>query len=426
MRVEGRENNRDFNLSRSSNTDGGWLLNRFRLGVTVQPSSWLRGYIQSQDAREWFSPRAKIPGVSGAEGDDAFDLRQSYIEIADYKLCPLGITIGREAIEYGDRRLIGDSRWGNVGGRTFDWVRARFQEPQFWLDVFVARPVQIKRGAFDDSDPRDNLSGAYFATTHLPKQITELYFFHRDKTGNQPNLSPGNTTDPRGAGNGPAAKFSVLGTRIKSNPGELYGWDYETEMAYEFGNLWVSDLSSPRHNLQAFAAHVASGYTFENSTWKPRFGLEYDYASGDNNAKDDNSESFQNLFPSNHDKYGFMDDFAWRNMHDARCQFNLGLSKNVGVELDYHAFWLASTHDYWFLSNGLTALRTKTPDGRDVRAIGARSFAGHEIDVTVSYGWNTSIKLQCGYSHFFAGSYLADTGAHDDADFGYFMATLTF
>ena len=30
------------------------------------------------------------------------------------------------------------------------------------------------------------------------------------------------------------------------------------------------------------------------------------------------------------------------------------------------------------------------------------------------------------YAHFFAGDYLKDTGAHDDADFGYIMATVNF
>jgi hypothetical protein len=34
--------------------------------------------------------------------------------------------------------------------------------------------------------------------------------------------------------------------------------------------------------------------------------------------------------------------------------------------------------------------------------------------------------VQAGYSHFFAGDYLDDTGAADDADFAYVMITLTY
>ena len=61
-----------------------------------------------------------------------------------------------------------------------------------------------------------------------------------------------------------------------------------------------------------------------------------------------------------------------------------------------------------------------------MRTIGASNFAGHEIDIAVSYSPTKYLKLYTGYSHFFAGDYLLDTGASDDADLGYVMATLQF
>ena len=36
------------------------------------------------------------------------------------------------------------------------------------------------------------------------------------------------------------------------------------------------------------------------------------------------------------------------------------------------------------------------------------------------------LGFTAGYSHFFAGDYLRNTGAHDDADFGYVQATIEF
>ncbi len=413
LRWEIRENNRDFDSSVHSVTDGGWLLNRFRFGLTVQPAPWLKVYAQGQDAREFFSDRKKIPGVAGAEGDDAFDLRQGYAEIGNLKEFPLTLKVGRQVINYGDRRIIGESYWSNFGGR-------------FWLESFFARPVQNKRAVFDDDDAADNLGGVYFSTSLIPKQRTELYYFYCDKSDNQPDLAPANTIDPRGTGNGPAARYSTIGTRIKSNAGELGGWDYDAEAAYEFGDVWVSDRNSQKQSLHAFAAHAAGGYTFEDALWKPRAGLEYDYASGDRNPNDSSSQSFQTSFSSNHEKYGFIDLFAWRNVHDARVQLKIDPTKNLDLELDYHAFWLADTRDFWFTSNGQSSLRTKTPDGRDVRTIGARNFAGHEIDFVAKWSPREWLKLEAGYSHFFAGSYLQDTGPSDDADFGYVMTTFAF
>ena len=61
-----------------------------------------------------------------------------------------------------------------------------------------------------------------------------------------------------------------------------------------------------------------------------------------------------------------------------------------------------------------------------MRTIGASNFAGQEIDLTATYELNKYFKLQTGYSHFFAGQYLVDTGNHSDANFGYIMTTLSF
>ncbi len=164
-----------------------------------------------------------------------------------------------------------------------------------------------------------------------------------------------------------------------------------------------------RSDLSAFALHASGGYTAKSRSWKPRVGLEYDFASGDANPADRESESFQSLFPSHHDKYGFTDEFGWRNIHDLRVQANAKPIKKLDLEFDFHAFWLADTHDYWYRINCISALRTKTPDGRNVRTIGARSFAGTEIDLTATDECSKNVKLQAGYSRF-AGDYLADTG----------------
>ena len=425
IRGEIRENNRDFDSSVDDDNDDSWLLNRFRLGLAFKPVSWLKIYGQTQDAREAFSDRSNVPGVRSAEGDDPFDLRQGYIAVGDLKRFPLQLTVGRQAISYGDNRLVADSRWGNFG-RTFDAVRLRFEEPHYWIEGFAMRPVQIERHEFNASDAEDNFFGAYFSTDLVPKQTTDFYVFYRHKDDNQSDLDPANKVDPEGTWNGPAARFATLGARIKSTPDKLNGWDYTAEAAYEVGDLYASDLNSQRFDLSAFALHVSGGYTAKALAWKPRLGLEYDYATGDRDPNDGDSESFQNLFPSNHEKYGFMDEFGWRNLHDLRAQLNVKPVRKLDLELDFHAFWLADTHDFWYRSNGISTLRTKTPDGRDVRTIGASNFAGNELDLTATYELNKNVKIQTGYSHFFAGEYLHDTGSDSDADFAYLMATFTY
>ena len=425
VRAELRENNGDFDSSIDDVNDDSWLLNRFRLGLALNPVSWLKIYSQTHDAREAFSDRSDIPGVRGAEGDDVFDLRQLFVSLGDPKLFPLTFTLGRQILNYGDNRLVADPKFANLG-RTFDAARLRYERSDFSIDTFFARPVQIKRHEFNDSDAADNFGGIYFSTSLVPKQTTDVYFYYRDKDDNQPDLDPTNSIDPQGTWNGPAARFATIGGRVKSKPGAWSGWDYTGEFAHETGDVWVSDKRSPRLDLSAFALAASGGYTWEKCAWTPRLGLEYIYASGDDNPNDRDFQSFQNLFPSNHAKYGLMDEFGWRNLHDLRLQANVKPVKTLDLEFDYQAFWLADTQDFWYRTNGISTLRTRTPDGRDVRAIGASNFAGHEIDLVVTYDVNKNLKFQAGYSHFFAGDYLSDTGADDDADFAFVMGTVSY
>ena len=56
----------------------------------------------------------------------------------------------------------------------------------------------------------------------------------------------------------------------------------------------------------------------------------------------------------------------------------------------------------------------------------ADNFRGQEFDVTAIYKLNPHVALQAGYSLFVAGDYLADTGAHDNAHFGYVQVQIDF
>jgi Alginate export len=392
MRIESRENNFDFNDSVDSLTDDSWVLNRFRLGMKWTPTPFMNIYLQGQDTREWGSRRPNVIGSLGAEGDDSFDLRQGFIELGSAKSGWSG-KIGRQTFLYGDERLVGPLEWANQG-RTFDAVRLRYASEKWWVEAFASSVVKFKDGSFNESDwldddaTRDQIfSGVYFSTTAIGKQTTDFYVFHLEE-----EFAAGDTG------------FFTLGTRMKSTPGAFNGWDYDTEMAVQTGDVRGRDLS-------AFAGHWGVGYTFAGHAWKPRLGLEYNYGTGDGNAADGDVDTFQNLFPTNHKFYGYMDVFSWQNIHNVALSASASPNKKTKVQLDYHLFWLADTGDGWYRANGTTLVRPVSP--------GADSFAGSEIDLTVSYKASKNVMLQAGYSHFFAGDYLSASGASDDASFAY-------
>lgn len=398
VRGEWRENVFDFNRAVDAPTDDTWLLHRVRVGLEWQPLPWLHVSLQGQDVRESFSDRADIPGVLAAEGDDAFDLRLAALEIGDPK--HLSLKAGRQVLAYGDERLVGPLEWLNFS-RTFDAAKLHWQEQAWWLDVFTSSVVNIHESEFNRSDWLNGddtrnqfFSGAYFSTSAAPFQTTDAYAFHLHEQ------SPGGATD-----------FFTLGGRVKGDPAKLRGWDYTVEAAAQAGQVRGEDLG-------AYAFHLEAGHNWLKHPWKPRLALEYSHGSGDGNAADGQTHTFQNLFPTNHPPYGFMDTMAWQNMHNMVLHMAAQPHAKVKTTLDLHAFWLAKTGDAWYRANGVTRVRPVSP--------AASNYAGAEVDFTVSAKLNAHLDLLLGYSHFFAGSYLEDTGAGDDADFAYLMLTLNY
>lgn len=390
-RFEYRDNNFDFNSGVRTINDDSWFLNRFRLSLQLKPVDWLTFFVQGQDSREFGSNRANIPNVLGAEGDNPFDLRQAYVEIGDGKAFPLSVKAGRQVLLYGDQRLIGPLEWSNLS-RAFDAVKVRWTGKNgLWVDAFVSSVVVPDRSGFDQSDWNSVFSGIY---AHIPTfgvQDTELYVLNLDDTNRD-------------------VHFVTLGSHIKSQPGALGAWDYEGELAVQTGTAGGKDLS-------AFASYIEGGYTFA-SAWKPRIGLEYSYGSGDGNATDGKQGAFQNLYPTNHPNYGYMDLFSWSNMHDAVLHLSGKPTSKITTGLDWHSFWLSTTADTWRRANAKTTVR-------DANAA-ASNYAGSELDALVTYTACANFSVTAGYSHFFAGNYLKDTGAGSDADFVYLMTSFKF
>ena len=69
------------------------------------------------------------------------------------------------------------------------------------------------------------------------------------------------------------------------------------------------------------------GYTFQEP-WQPRIAFEFDYGSGDSDPADGKLTTFDNLYPTNHLFYGFMDFISLQNLNDYRFQVSAKPSKN--------------------------------------------------------------------------------------------------
>lgn len=414
MRFEGRENNFDFNNALNGPQDAAWLLQRFRLGLGYQMTDWLKFYVQGQDVRELGGSRPNVPGTLAAEGDDYFDILKAYVQIGDIKK-GMSATIGRQFLSYGDQRLVGPLEWLNQA-RTFDAVKLRYASSKWQLDLFTSSPVVFnttqlnKSQFFDTEEPSQTLfSGAYLATQLIPFNLTtDLYVFHKKDQGNGDFgavLDNGDTD------------FWTIGTLWKGDPKKLRGFDYEMEMALQLGEVSGRDLT-------AFAGHWGVGYNF-NHAWKPRIGLQYNWSPGDSDATDDDLGTFQNLYPTNHLFYGYMDTTGWINMHNPQLNISFQPTKKLKVMIDYHLYWNDDNSDAWRRVNGVTAVARNA-----AAAENASTFRGQEIDLTAIYKFNPHVALQAGYSYFLPGDYLTETQTatrgDDSAHFAYLQLQFDF
>ncbi|HMD61324.1 MAG TPA: alginate export family protein, partial [Opitutaceae bacterium] len=346
------------------------------------------------------------------------------------------VKVGRQELTYGDQRLVGNAFWLNIP-HTFDAVRVRYQDSFFGVDLFAANLVYVRGDHFEDGNSQDTLSGAYFDFPGLSKDnVTEAYVFAR-------NVARGIVTDNWSLVPAPF-RFTApqdtytLGYHMKSKPGTLGPWDYGIEGMWQLGDRTAvfpattvaAAKAAPRLSQDAWAFVLQGGYTWKEEPWKPRLALIVSCASGDKNSKDGDSQTFQNLLPSNHGLYGVMDLSSLQNIEDLRLSFTAKPSAVTSLALDVHQQYLENSNDYWYNVAGVprNAAGAAPGSGKGFGINpGYSSDLGQEADVIGGWTVHRGLLLELGLGHFFRGEYVKESlhavGSRD-ANYCYIQATL--
>ncbi|MBU6391160.1 MAG: alginate export family protein [Planctomycetota bacterium] len=406
---------------RNSANDTSYVLNQTRLWADADVNEHLRVFIQLQDARAFGSENGTIGFASSSVGN-VLDLHQGYFDLKKLFDLPLTVRVGRQEIIWGDHRVIGNFVWSNIG-RVFDGGRFMWDTDAIHAEAFAA---QVKESgwvnAVGSASQDENVYAGQLAFKKLvPSALLELMYIQKnDQNGtaqlNNTGFSP-TSTPAVPASAAPGGNHIVIhdfGVRIDGKVPNLDAVDYTVESHGQFGHY-----GSLVH--RAFAGAAKSGYTFKEMTWKPRLGVEYDYASGDKNLNDGVHGTFDNLYPTNHMNgiYGFADMVSWQNMHDIRGQIKVQPTNKLTAQADYHYFWLASARDGWYLANGSLAGSSSNT--------GSNSLAS-EIDLTLSYALYKNVSILAGYSFFNPSAWITrnNGGIGDDTHWSYLQTTVTF
>ncbi len=386
---------------------------------------------------------ATKPGRALAENDRDLNLHQAYFFLGNHKEFPVSLKIGRQELVYGDQRTLGHFRWNN-NARTFDAVKIRWQNPLFGVDLFSGGLVYNDNHNFNRSHINvDHFSGAYFNFPTLSTDnVVEAFIYSRNVTRDSAFVNVDAAGNPYA---GVAAPFRnpakqdlyTTGLRIKSKPNAYGPWDGGVELMHQFGNraatgptaLSAAVANAVRLRQRAYSAIVQGGYTFTESTWQHRLGVTYSFASGDRNATDQTSQTFQNLFATTHLFYGYMDLNSLQNLHDVRLAYSFKPRSNMSVALETHSHFLARKSDGWYNVAGV-ARAGGTANAGNGYAISPNFSRNIGTEVDAVFGWHfiPSTQLEVGASHYYRGDYIKQslgTLGSKDASYTYLQLTLS-
>jgi hypothetical protein len=167
--------------------------------------------------------------------------------------------------------------------------------------------------------------------------------------------------------------------------------DYNLEGAIQRGSLGSDTIA-------ASAAHALVGRTIPIGSNTYRAFGEYNFASGDEAPGDGARGTFDQLYPTGHDKYGLADQVGWKNIHHLRTGIEARPHAKLAIAGSYHSFWLASATDALYSAGG--AVLARMPTGTADRHV------GQELDIQATYTPSPRIQLTGGYAHMFTGAFL--------------------
>ena len=125
----------------------------------------------------------------------------------------------------------------------------------------------------------------------------------------------------------------------------------------------------------------------------------------------------QTLFPTNHMWYGYADLVGWSNILDLRLALSATPRDTITVTVEYHHFRRPEDQGAWINAGGAVV----RPG-----AIGVSNHLGDEVDFTFTWKPVKQVSFLLGWSIFFPGGFVEDTGESPVSNFAYVQGRVTF
>jgi hypothetical protein len=273
-------------------------------------------------------------------------------------------TLGRQALEYDDKRLLSASNWSNTGN-AHDLLLLKYE----LVDAFKLHfGTAWNNGADNDYEKIYNVTRSYKSLAFLwfSKPFGKLDFsaiwfndaFHYGKTDTE--------TDKKSFRNTIGGN---LGLKKKEIPLSFYATGY-----YQFGH----DMENK--SLNAYLLALNAQYKFTD-VWSIAVGADYYSGTSTKDSENGKNRTFNKLYGTNHSFNGSIEYWTTlptQGLRDLYGGITFKPNTKFNIDATFHTFSV-----------------TKKLPSTDKKALGS------EIDITANYTISPQLSLQGGWSSYF-------------------------
>lgn len=349
------------------------ILHRALLHADLRAGSSARAFVQIGNLAQ-----AGREGGALATDADRLDLMQGFLDISsEFAGGRATVRGGRQEIALGSSRLVAVRDAPNAR-RSFDGVRAFLSVAKNRIDAFYLRPVDTKKGLFDNSTSRtERLYGVYLTRSLARDTSAEIYWLgYRRELGRFANAIGQEQRDSFGA------RFA----------GRSDGWDWNFEGVYQSGSL-------SGRPIRAWTLASDTGFTMPGPL-KPRLGLRADAASGNHNPVAGNFGTFNALYP----RFSYFSEanlFVPANIIDLHPQVGFKPTRNVDLTFGVDFAWRESLSDAVYTFPLTPIARTAGQGGR---------FSGKQLIADASWQVDRHLQINASLAHFAPGAAVRSAG----------------
>lgn len=406
-------------------TRDAWVvMERSRVGLGAERGA-LRAQITLQDARALGSP-SPTATLAGSRGLGQFGPYEAFLEMRTSGARPSFLRLGRQAVIWGEGRLIGNADFSPVG-RSLDAARGHVAVGNFDFEALAAvLEVPQPLGAAFGDRAGSNTSGVQLyglsaKWTIDPLLKLEAFGIARVARSSGEDLDGSIFAVQRAVGERYTGALRISG--------DAKGWTYGAEGAYQAGVTDAIRFRGADIAAWGAAAHVQK--TLDQVVLTPTLRVNGSYASGD-----DRKGAYKQFDPILADPqrfHGAMDLFSWSNMFDLGGRASIVPWTDTTFSLEYRYAQLASARGEW-VGSYLTTIGSGTvPPALSITPTPTRTIdpsLGHELNA--GFGWRpwTPLELRAGWSGLLLGdgakAIMAahGRGSHTIAQYAFLQATL--